>query len=43
MTSDKILSIAKKEVGTRESTCICCGSVIPEGRMVCPNCEAEVN
>lgn len=22
-------------------TCICCGAVIPEGRMVCPNCEAE--
>ena len=26
-----------------ENTCICCGVVIPEGRMVCPNCEAEVN
>ena len=22
-------------------TCICCGAIIPEGRMVCPNCEAE--
>lgn len=20
-------------------TCICCGQIIPEGRMVCPNCE----
>lgn len=23
-------------------TCICCGEVIPEGRMICPNCEAEL-
>jgi RNA polymerase subunit RPABC4/transcription elongation factor Spt4 len=21
-------------------TCICCGEIVPEGRMVCPNCEA---
>lgn len=20
-------------------TCICCGAIVPEGRMVCPNCE----
>lgn len=20
--------------------CVCCGSVIPEGRLICPNCEA---
>lgn len=20
-------------------TCVCCGAIIPEGRMVCPNCE----
>lgn len=20
-------------------TCVCCGSVVPEGRMVCPQCE----
>ena len=19
--------------------CVCCGEIIPEGRMVCPNCE----
>ena len=24
-----------------DNRCICCGAVIPEGRMVCPNCEAE--
>lgn len=22
--------------------CICCGAIIPEGRMVCPNCEVTV-
>lgn len=22
--------------------CVCCGEEIPEGRMVCPICEAEV-
>ena len=21
--------------------CVCCGSVVPEGRMVCPNCEPK--
>lgn len=23
--------------------CICCGTEIPEGRQVCPNCEEMVN
>ena len=22
-------------------TCVCCGEIIPEGRMVCPECEIE--
>lgn len=22
-----------------ENRCVCCGEIIPEGRMVCPNCE----
>lgn len=22
-----------------EDRCVCCGEVIPEGRMVCPQCE----
>ena len=22
--------------------CVHCGSVIPEGRLICPNCESEV-
>lgn len=21
--------------------CVCCGAVIPEGRMICPSCERE--
>lgn len=24
-----------------ENRCVCCGAVVPEGRMLCPNCEAE--
>lgn len=24
-----------------ENRCVCCGAVIPEGRMVCPMCEME--
>lgn len=23
-------------------TCICCGEPISEGRMVCPNCEKDI-
>jgi len=25
------------------NTCICCGEVIPEGRMVCVNCEKKAS
>ena len=25
-----------------EEICICCGEPIPEGRMVCPKCEKDV-
>ncbi len=24
------------------NTCICCGEIIPEGRLACPNCEKNV-
>ena len=24
-----------------ENRCICCGTIIPEGRQVCPSCEWE--
>lgn len=23
-----------------DNTCVCCDAIIPEGRMVCPNCES---
>lgn len=26
-----------------EDRCICCGEIVPEGRMVCPICEAEAD
>ena len=26
----------------RVDRCICCGEIVPEGRMICPNCEAEL-
>ncbi len=26
-----------------ENRCVCCGAVIPEGRMACPLCEMEVD
>ena len=22
-----------------DNRCVCCGEIIPEGRMICPNCE----
>ena len=25
------------------NTCVCCGRVVPEGRMVCPECEIQTN
>ena len=24
-----------------EERCVCCGAIIPEGRMVCPECERK--
>ena len=24
-----------------ENTCVCCGAAVPEGRQVCPSCEAR--
>ena len=24
------------------NTCVCCGEIIPEGRLICPVCEAEL-
>ncbi len=22
-----------------DNNCVCCGAIIPEGRLICPNCE----
>lgn len=32
---------AKQEVPTNADRCVCCGAIIPEGSMVCPNCHGE--
>jgi predicted amidophosphoribosyltransferase len=26
-----------------ENRCVCCGADIPEGRIICPNCESQIN
>lgn len=26
-----------------DNYCVCCGALVPEGRMVCPKCEAEAD
>lgn len=26
-----------------DNFCVCCGAIIPEGRMVCPICEMEAD
>jgi len=26
---------------SQNDTCVCCGAPVPEGRMVCKNCEAN--
>lgn len=26
-----------------EDRCVCCGTIVPEGRMVCPMCEMEAD
>lgn len=26
-----------------DNTCVCCGSIIPEGRMICWECEHKVD
>lgn len=31
---------AKQEPRDIQGGCVCCGGIVPEGRQVCPNCEA---
>lgn len=26
-----------------EDYCVCCGAIVPEGRMVCPQCERNTD
>ena len=39
----EIIDNLVKEMGERimDNRCVSCGEIIPEGRMVCPNCEVE--
>lgn len=30
-----------REEASMTDTCVCCGAPVPEGRMVCPECEIE--
>lgn len=42
--TDKIRNygeISKIIEDTKTDRCVCCGAVVPEGRMVCPICEKE--
>lgn len=43
----KVSKITVEEMRTirnaTENRCVCCGSVIPEGRQVCPVCEMAVS
>ena len=32
------IKIKDKPAAENVDRCICCGAIIPEGRMVCPNC-----
>lgn len=35
---DAEVVISKMETLTNADHCVCCGAIIPEGQMVCPNC-----
>lgn len=32
----------KRHIDNMPERCVCCGTIIPEGRQVCPNCERNV-
>jgi len=39
---DKRKSLSMEETTiSQNDTCVCCGAPVPEGRMVCKNCEAN--
>jgi len=33
----------KSEIKYFCECCVCCGEEVPEGRMVCQNCESKIN
>ena len=37
--SHKKIDRLRKRIVANENRCVCCGAIIPEGRMVCPRCE----
>lgn len=42
-TSAKDINVGDKSSPTiTADTCVCCGAIIPEGQMVCPNCLVTV-
>ena len=34
-------AISNNRQATNADHCVCCGAIIPEGQMVCPNCEQK--
>lgn len=36
----KVEAALENDIGANADRCVCCGDVIPEGRQVCPACEA---
>ena len=41
INNEPIGNITTFETFTSEDRCVCCGEIIPEGRMVCPMCENQ--
>lgn len=39
INNEPLGSIETLETFTTEDRCVCCGEIVPEGRMVCPMCE----
>ena len=39
--ADIFLKTYEKEIESNADRCVCCGAIIPEGQMVCPNCEQK--
>lgn len=42
VTIETDIIVGDKLTPTNEDRCVCCGAIIPEGQMVCPNCLVAV-